>query len=86
MDSDNAFETSGTSPTFEPLLRVEQAAELLGGMHPKTLMRLARNREVPAIKIGKLWYFRSSALNQWIDAQAVIDSRPASSVPTERVS
>lgn len=31
---------------LEPLLRVEEAALLLGGMHPKTLMRLARNSEV----------------------------------------
>jgi len=55
---------------FEPLLRADQAAPLLGGMHPKTLMRLARNGEVPAIKIGKCWFFRASALNLWIDAQS----------------
>jgi excisionase family DNA binding protein len=60
---------------FEPLLRVQDAATLLGGMHPKTLMRLARNGEVPAIKIGKCWYFRASSLNLWIDAQCT-EHRP----------
>ena len=68
----DAFEVSGTSPTvaFEPLLRVEEAALLLGGMHPKTLMRLSRMGEVPAIKIGRCWFFRASALNAWVDVQS----------------
>ena len=38
---------------FEPLLTVAEAALLLGGMHPKTLMRLARLGEMPTIKIGR---------------------------------
>ncbi len=35
---------------------VDEAAILLRKMHPKTLMRLARNGEVPAIKIGRTWF------------------------------
>lgn len=65
---------------FEPLLRVEEAATLLGGMHPKTLMRLARLGEVPAIKIGRCWFFRASALNDWVDVQ----SQPHRPCHTER--
>jgi excisionase family DNA binding protein len=57
------------SPTqenaFEPLLDSEEAAALLK-IHPKTLQKLARNGEVAAIHIGKLWRFRASALNSWI--------------------
>ena len=59
-----------TTQDFEPLLKVEEAALLLGGMHPKTLMRLARLGEVPAIKIGRCWFFRASALNDWIGLQS----------------
>jgi hypothetical protein len=59
-----------TNQNFEPLLRVEEAALLLGGMHPKTLMRFARLGEVPAVKIGRCWFFRASALNLWIDVQS----------------
>ena len=55
---------------FEPLLNDEQAARLLGNMHPRTLQRLARTRVVPAIKIGRFWFFRASALNEWIDVQS----------------
>src|SRR6185312_8038888 len=49
---------------FEPLLDSEEAAALLK-IHPKTLQRLARQGEVTAIQIGKLWRFRASALNRW---------------------
>ncbi len=51
---------------FEPLLDSEEAAALLK-IHPKTLQKLARNGEVEAIHIGKLWRFRASALNRWLE-------------------
>ena len=71
----NAYETSGTSPSFfEPLLDEKQAGEMLG-LHPKTLQRLARQGEIPAIRIGRYWRFRASSLNVWIDLQST--SQPA---------
>ena len=51
---------------FEPLLDSEEAAALLK-IHPKTLQRLARQGQVTAIQIGKLWRFRASALNRWLE-------------------
>jgi excisionase family DNA binding protein len=57
-------------PQFEPLLNDQQAAQLLGNMHPRTLQRLARTGVVPAIKIGRFWFFRASALNAWVDVQS----------------
>jgi excisionase family DNA binding protein len=51
---------------FEPLLDSEEAAALLK-IHPKTLQKLARNGEVEAIHVGKLWRFRASALNRWLE-------------------
>jgi excisionase family DNA binding protein len=67
----NAYETSGNSPTvtFEPLLDDKQAGELLG-LHPKTLQRLARQGDIPAIRIGRYWRFRASSLNAWVDLQS----------------
>lgn len=50
---------------FEPLLDSEEAAALLK-IHPKTLQKLARNGEVSAIHIGKLWRFRASSLDEWV--------------------
>ena len=36
-------------------------------MHWKTLEGMARNRKVPALKVGKRWRFRLSSLNTWLE-------------------
>jgi excisionase family DNA binding protein len=36
-------------------------------MHWKTLEGMARNRKVPALKVGKRWKFRLSSLNTWLE-------------------
>lgn len=55
----------GCKDVFEPLLDSKEAASLLK-IHPNTLKKLARNGEISAIQIGKLWRFRASALNEWV--------------------
>jgi excisionase family DNA binding protein len=50
---------------FEPLLDSEEAADLLT-IHPKTLQRMARRGTLVGIRIGKLWRFRASDLNKWL--------------------
>jgi excisionase family DNA binding protein len=54
---------------FEPLLDSEEAAALLR-IHPKTLQRLARSGTITGIQIGRLWRFRASALNRWVEKKA----------------
>ena len=51
---------------FEPLLDSDEAAQLLK-IHPKTLQRMARRGEIPGVQIGKLWRFRRSELNAWME-------------------
>lgn len=59
--------SSSLSPdNFEPLLDSEEAAALLK-IHPKTLQRMARRGDVVGIQIGRLWRFRVSALNRWLE-------------------
>ena len=53
---------------FKPLLDSVQAAELLR-IHPKTLQRMARNGEIVATQIGKLWRFRATELNSWLKSK-----------------
>jgi excisionase family DNA binding protein len=60
---------------FEPLLTAEQAAAHLL-IHPKTLMRMARNFQIPAIRIGKYWRFRLSALDEWVAGNENHSSQP----------
>jgi excisionase family DNA binding protein len=49
----------------EPLLDSDQAAAILL-LHPKTLQRMARRGEIRALQIGKVWRFRASVLDEWI--------------------
>lgn len=50
------------------IMNVADAAELLG-VHVQTLRRLARQKELPAFKLGRDWRFRTEALVRWADAQ-----------------
>jgi excisionase family DNA binding protein len=63
-----ASEGEPTSDTgaFEPLLDADEAAKLLK-IHPQTLLRSARRGKIPAIRVGRLWRFRASILNQWLE-------------------
>ncbi len=54
-----------TEFVFEPLLDSDEAAQLLR-IHPKTLQRMARNRQIHGIQVGKLWRFRASELEGWL--------------------
>ncbi len=55
--------------TFEPLLDVDEAAQLLR-MHPRTVRNRARKGMIPAIQVGKRWRFRVSMLNEWLERAA----------------
>jgi len=70
-------------PEFEPLLSDQQAAQLLGNMHPRTLQRLARTGVIPAIKIGRFWFFRASTLDAWVSSQVQSQHRPCFSKENE---
>lgn len=63
------------SDVFEPLLTAEEAAKHLR-IHVKTLQRLARQNQVPCVRMGKYWRFRLSALDHWVMAQQNQDSQP----------
>lgn len=59
------FQPADADPSFERLLDSEEAASLLK-IHPKTLQKMARNGEIVGVQIGKLWRFRASVLNAWL--------------------
>ncbi len=52
----------------ERLLDSDEAARIMN-VHPKTLQKLARKGVVRGLHIGKLWRFRASAIEDWIDRQ-----------------
>lgn len=52
-----------------PLLDTDAAASIMG-IHSKTLQRYARQKIVRGIRVGKLWRFRGSDIEDWIQRQA----------------
>lgn len=50
----------------EPLIDSESAAAIIG-IHPKTLQKMARSGEIKGVHVGKLWRFRASAIEEWIN-------------------
>ena len=50
----------------EPLWDDTQAAQFLGGLHPKTVQRMARRGGLPAYRVGKYWRYRASELSAWL--------------------
>ena len=64
---------------FEPLLTPADAGAYLG-VHPKTTIRMARERTIPALRVGeKHWRFRRSDLEQWVDRQVRSRRQPGQS-------
>lgn len=65
MNKKQAGRAQGES-NFESLLDVAEAAKLLR-IHPKTLRKKARRGIIPGVQVGRLWRFRASAPNEWLD-------------------
>jgi excisionase family DNA binding protein len=53
---------------LEPLLDTDEAAAIMK-IHPKTLQRFARLGRIRGVHVGKLWRFRASEIDDWIDRQ-----------------
>jgi excisionase family DNA binding protein len=53
---------------FEPLYDSHEIAAQCG-VSEKSLHRWARLRRIPAVKMGRLWRFRKSAIDEWINSK-----------------
>lgn len=63
---------------YERLMSDVEAAQFLGGLHPKTVQRMARRGKLPAYRIGRYWRFRASELDQWLRVQSQHPNAPVS--------
>ena len=65
FDSQSAA-TTGPLQTVEPFIDCAGAAAVLGGLHPKTVERWARDGRIPAYHYFRHWKFRASELEVWM--------------------
>ena len=52
----------------EQAIDAKRAAEILQ-LHPRTVIRRAMAKELPAFKVGKYWRFLPSVLDNWMHQQ-----------------
>jgi len=64
-----------TDKAWEPLQTPQEAAAYLR-VHPKTAIRLARERRIPAIRLGKHWRFRRADLDAFGATQVQSTCQP----------
>jgi excisionase family DNA binding protein len=67
----------------ESLLNDGEAAKFLGGLHPKTVQRMARREEIPHYRVGKYYRYRASELNQWLVLHSCCQINPSASTRKE---
>lgn len=61
--------------TFEPLWTPTDAASFLR-LHEKTVIKMARLGQIPAIRLGKHWRFRATDLTSWVATQVQSNRQP----------
>ena len=54
--------------THAAFLTTEEVLSCLK-VNPRTIYRLIKTGELPAIRIGRQWRFRRADLDEWIDRQ-----------------
>ena len=64
--SDRGFEVLPNSEEVGAILRI----------HPKVAERMARRGDLPALKVGKFWRYRHSALDDWKESQSQSNRQP----------
>jgi excisionase family DNA binding protein len=60
--------STAPNQTAEPFLDCAAAATVLGGLHPKTVERWAREGRIPAYRYFRSWRFRVSDLEVWMQS------------------
>jgi excisionase family DNA binding protein len=62
LSNKGSMQESSVVELASPLWTVEEVAEYLK-LQPETIRSMARRGELPAIKLGKVWRFRQTAIH-----------------------
>lgn len=69
-DSEYSNIVIGANEDTDVVMTSIEAAEYLK-MHVKTVCRLAKERKIPAKKVGSEWRFLKSVLDRWLTQEVV---------------
>lgn len=73
---EDANEQSNDITQTKPLWTVKDVARYLK-LQPETVRDMARNEELPAIKLGRIWRFSKDKIKSWVEEKTV-GSKPIS--------
>ena len=65
-----------TKSHFQPYLTTEEVLVYLR-VTPRTIYRLIRSGELPALRIGRQWRFCRTDLDAWLERQRGYPTQPA---------
>ena len=60
---------------MEAFLTTEEVLSYLK-ITPRTIYRLIRSGELPAVRIGRQWRFRRTDLDRWVERQRAFTASP----------
>jgi excisionase family DNA binding protein len=59
----------GTMADSREVMNIRQASQYLG-VSPDTLYKYVGDNKIPAFKLGNLWRFKKSKLDQWMEEKS----------------
>ena len=68
MAQSGSLMVNSIMPDFQAFLTTEEVLAYLK-ITPRTIYRLIRNGELPAVRIGRQWRFRRNDLDAWLERQ-----------------
>lgn len=71
---------NSSKPDLDSLLTVESVAHLFM-VSSTTIRNWAKNGQLPAIKIGRLWRFRRADVEAWVVMPPAVERQPVASSP-----
>lgn len=69
------MDTLRSTKYLEPLLTPIDTGNYLG-IHAKTVVKMARTGQLPALRLGKHWRFRRADLASWAESQVQSTCQP----------
>lgn len=74
---DKRSKKSGSAPTPPRVLTVQELSEYLR-VHPTTVYRLLRAKQLPGFRVGSEWRFSIDVIDRWRseEEQASVGARP----------
>jgi excisionase family DNA binding protein len=74
MNEYKGAKKAGIAPILPTILTVRELSEYLR-VHPTTIYRLLRTKQIPGFRVGSDWRFDTEIIDRWSSEQAAASTR-----------